>query len=317
MDGSRNSNELMAQTWARVGALWGGVAPDAAARFTALEIGVTRVRGQSWVPEQGALAVLIADWWTQQQGRAAQTQLVLGVSGAQGTGKSTLVAHLATALANLGQRVAVLSLDDLYLSHAARAQLAVAVHPLLATRGVPGTHDVESGLRLLDALAQNGDVPLPRFDKASDDPAPLSSWPVVQAPCDTVLLEGWCVGIPPQDMNPLRIPCNTLEQNEDPRGIWREFVNAQLTTRYAPLFARCAKLIALLPPDFAAIQRWRGWQEQELPQEKRMSDASLARFVAHYERLTRHGIAMLPERADVVIRLAADHTIAAIGHRPV
>jgi len=50
---------------------------------------------------------------------------------------------LATYLFSiLGDGVEVLSLDDFYLGHAARLQLARDIHPLLATRGVPGTHDI-------------------------------------------------------------------------------------------------------------------------------------------------------------------------------
>ena len=48
-----------------------------------------------------------------------------------------------------GLRAAILSLDDIYLSGADRLQRANTIHPLLATRGVPGTHDVGLGLQLL------------------------------------------------------------------------------------------------------------------------------------------------------------------------
>ena len=312
--------------WARTSALWPGADtdadpdadPNAMGRFVDLAAQF-RARGDSgWVPELGALAVRLADWWVAAaSGSAVGAGRVLGISGGQGTGKSTLVAHLAGALTKLGQRVAVISLDDLYLSQAVRRQLAAQVHPLLATRGVPGTHDLVSGGALLDALARPGDdeVALPRFDKAADDPAPAANWPRVRAPCDSVLLEGWCLGIAPQEAAALGAPCNALEANEDAQGHWRKFVNTQLAGPYAAFFARCERLVALLPPDFAAVRRWRGWQEQSLPADRRMDVPSLDRFVAHYERLTRHGILVLPQRADVVVRLAVDHHIAAIGWR--
>src|SRR6185437_8649015 len=76
--------------------------------------------------------------------------LVLGLCGAQGSGKSILARSLADRFASRGRRVAVLSLDDLYLTKAERSRLAQEVHPLLGTRGVPGTHDVALGLQILN-----------------------------------------------------------------------------------------------------------------------------------------------------------------------
>ena len=88
---------------------------------------------------------------------------------AAGGGKSTIAAALAA-----GGRAAVLSLDDLYLGPAARARLAATVDPLLATRGVPGTHDVALGRAVLAKLVARKPVALPRFDKATDAPRPVA-----------------------------------------------------------------------------------------------------------------------------------------------
>jgi len=92
--------------------------------------------------------------------------LVLGLSGAQGTGKSTLARLLKLLLGRLHRmRVAIVSLDDLYLTAAERLHRAEKFHPLLATRGVPGTHDVGLGLRTIAALREGQPLALPRFDK--------------------------------------------------------------------------------------------------------------------------------------------------------
>ena len=64
---------------------------------------------------------------------------VFAIAGLQGSGKSTLAAQVAARARSEGLRVAVLSLDDLYLTRAQRQRLALDVHPLLATRGPPGT----------------------------------------------------------------------------------------------------------------------------------------------------------------------------------
>src|SRR5690606_8254043 len=118
------------------------------------------------------------------------------------------------------------------------------------TRGPPGTHDIGLGCRLLDALFLPGDVLLPRFDKATDDRLPASSWRRVHAPVDVVIFEGWCLGAQAQSAEDVARPVNALETAEDPQGVWRRFVNAALAKDYAPLFERIDFLAYLAPPDF-------------------------------------------------------------------
>ncbi|PHY17243.1 kinase [Caulobacter sp. BP25] len=253
------------------------------------------------------LAARLASWAVEHH-----SPLVVGICGPQGSGKSTLVALVEQLLAARDLKVATLSIDDLYLIRAERTRLAHEVHPLLATRGVPGTHDPALGLAVLDALGRQGATALPRFDKAADDRAPQGRWPRVEGPVDVVLLEGWCVGARPQPTALLAAPINALERDEDPDGAWRGFANAALTGPYAPLFARLDHLVLMTAPDFATVRAWRGQQEarlrQRLAAEGRdpslaMDDAALDRFVAHYERLTRWIAADLPGVADVVVRL--------------
>ena len=227
--------------------------------------------------------------------------LVVGLCGPQGAGKSTI----AAALASRG-RVAVLSLDDLYLGPAERRRLAAEVHPLLATRGVPGTHDVALGIAVLDALVAGRPVALPRFDKATDAPKPVAEWPVVDR-VDLVVFEGWCVGAVAQDDAALAAPVNRLERDADRDGRWRRFVNAQLAGPYRTLFAPLDRLILLRPPDFATVVGWR--QEAETAAGGPMTSTQVARFVAHFERISRHVDAAMPVRADLVIDLAADRSV--------
>ena len=78
--------------------------------------------------------------------------LILGINGCQGSGKSTLAHYIRTILDSEHHICAeVLSIDDFYLSRQQRQHLANTVHPLLFTRGVPGTHNI--GL-LIDAIKQ-------------------------------------------------------------------------------------------------------------------------------------------------------------------
>jgi D-glycerate 3-kinase len=236
--------------------------------------------------------------------------LGLAINGAQGTGKSTLAACLAKLC---GLRTVVLSIDDLYLSQAARATLG---HPLLRTRGVPGTHNAREGMRIIRELRNGRPVRLPRFDKSIDDPAPESDWPLAEPPVDVIILEGWCVGAHPQPLADLATPINDLERNEDQDGQWRHFVNQALAGDYQQLFDMFDRLIMLKAPSFECVYRWRGKQEEKL--RARVGDgpgvmdvAALKRFIMHYERLTGWMLDEMPDRADVVLQLNEKHGIRA------
>jgi len=239
---------------------------------------------------------------------------VIGLCGSQGSGKSTLAEAMRRALHAGDVRAAVLSIDDLYLTRVERLVLAGEIHPLLATRGVPGTHDVALGESVFAALDAGAPVRLPRFDKATDDRAPLSEWPLIEAPLDVLIFEGWCVGARPQTDAALVEPINRLEAKEDRDSIWRRYVNAALAGAYQRLFARLDQLILLAAPSFAVVRQWRGEQEAVLRREHRtgtgvMDDAALDRFVQHYERLTRHVLREMPARADLTLRLGADRHV--------
>jgi D-glycerate 3-kinase len=256
------------------------------------------------------LADAIAGWR-----RDALRPIVVGVCGPQGSGKSTLCAVVAALLAQRGLRTVVLGLDDLYLPKDRRRAMATAIHPLLKTRGPPGTHDVALGLRLLDALTGDeppDDVALPAFDKASDDRRPPDQWPHVIAPVDVVLFEGWCVGARPQASAALATPINALEAEEDPTGRWRGAVEAALAGPYQTLFGRLDRLILLKAQSFEQVYAWRAEQEAKLaasleaspePGRRTMSPDELRRFIMHYERLTRHILAEMPPRADLLVEL--------------
>ncbi len=280
-----------------------------------------RLLGPAWQPDYAQLSVSLL---SALPGRGDDVH-VLAVTGAQGTGKSTLAAHLQALITALGGAAAVLSLDDLYLPHAARVALAADVHPLLRTRGVPGTHDVGLGIGILAALCARLDpqrsapgvdtIAMPRFDKGLDDRLPVSQWRLQRLPVSLVIVEGWCLAMPPQTAQALQSPVNQLERDEDADGRWRRWVNAHLAAEYQTLFVRFHAVVALLPPDFDAVLRWRTEQELSLPAERRMDSAALARFIAHYERLTRHGLASWPQQADWCVWLAPDHRIERITRR--
>lgn len=239
---------------------------------------------------------------------------LVGICGAQGSGKSTLSAVLARLLQDQGLRACVLSLDDVYLTRAERLALAADVHPLFATRGPPGTHDLALCHAVLDGLSRPGVVRTPMFNKSRDDRRPPADWPAVEAPVDLVILEGWCVGARPPPSDTLDEPVNDLERDDDPQGIWRRHSAAALAGPYARLFARIDLQVLLAAPGFEVVAGWRREQERKLRDRlardggdasRTLSDADVDRFVAHYERWTRWILEDMPDRADVVVRLDA------------
>lgn len=267
----------------------------------------------------------LCDWMQSLLSAHKRPGLILGINGAQGTGKTTLSNFIARNLAaRFGRNVVELSIDDIYLTRAERQALADRVHPLLLTRGVPGTHDVALGLETLDALrdlAPGATMAVPRFDKAQDDRCNRADWPVVTGPVDLIIFEGWCVGSVAEPPDMLSSPANTLEANEDPDGRWRQYVNDALKANYPALFERLDRLAYVAAPDFDAVFRWRREQEKKLRDRtgdkpsRVFSDEQVDRFVHHFERVTRHNFATLPGRADATLQLAGDHRVTGLRIR--
>lgn len=236
---------------------------------------------------------------------------LIAIAGSQGSGKSTLAAEVARAFS-----CATLSLDDVYLTKAERADLAARIHPLFAVRGTPGTHDLALLDRTLSGLrtARPGDrIPITAFDKLGDDRRAEVDWPVFANRPRAVLLEGWCLGATPQEPAALTAPINALERDEDPDGRWRHAINDALETDYARLFATFDALLFLKAPDFDRVLDWRTEQEAGLtgapvPLSRR---AELSRFVQHFERISRHMLAG-GVAADVVVELDRNRAPAAI-----
>lgn len=233
---------------------------------------------------------------------------VLGLSGLQGSGKSTLAAALVAQARARGLRAATLSLDDVYLDAGQRAALAASVHPLLATRGPPGSHELALLQQVLDTLHAGRACALPRFDKLADRRLPPQRWPQAPAALQLLVLEGWMLGVPAQSQAQLLQPVNALEAGEDADGRWRRWCNARLASDYPPLWQRIDTLCLLQAPGWEVVQRWRMEQERGLlaaagPGARGMDQARLARFIAHFERTGRHALATLPALADLRIEL--------------
>jgi D-glycerate 3-kinase len=256
--------------------------------------------------------------------RNTNGQIVAGVCGCQGSGKSTLAAFLKLLLDWEGCPTAILSLDDLYLTKRRREKLAREVQPLLETRGVPGTHDVDLGLKTLGRLRTartTSRTAIPRFDKARDDRAPRKEWKVFEGRPSFILFEGWCVDAKPQPEAALHKPVNRLERDCDPDGTWRRYVNDQLAGPYHELFAPVDVLLFLQAPSFDCVYQWRGLQEKKLRRASKgggralMDKDVLETFIMHYERLTRWMLKEMPSRTDILLPLAPNQRIRKVEIR--
>ncbi len=276
-----------------------------------------------------AIYVPLGAWLTCQK-RQRSGPLVIGINGAQGAGKSTLFNLLEVILTEgFNLKVVGFSIDDLYKTYDERIELSETIHPLLRTRGVPGTHDVELGMEILNSLKNSQEdtiTKIPVFDKSTDDRCEASVWQEWIGPADVIVLEGWCVGADPQQASDLVEPINVLETDEDATGAWRDYVNAQLKGPYQELFNMIEVLIMLKVPSMDAVFEWRSLQEKKLAERVKyiydtqqptqhlriMDERQIQRFIQHYERLTRHMLAEMPTRADITLCLNSNHKIAEI-----
>lgn len=254
---------------------------------------------------------------------SAKKTIVIGINGCQGSGKTTLADYLCMCLEEKALKAVAISIDDFYLTRQERQQLALDVHPLFLTRGVPGTHDLDLAMETLQQLSvYQGYVHIPKFNKAQDERYPIEQWQKIEAPVDVIILEGWCVGITAEEEESLREPINELEARQDPKGVWRRAINQQLITNYSTLWSLIDRLIMLQAPSFSCVYQWRLEQEQKLEEKlqlagidsvgahnKVMSSEGIRQFIQHYERLTRHGLKHLPQTCQHVFQLVAERQV--------
>ena len=97
---------------------------------------------------------------------------VIGLTGGQGTGKSTISNILKIILKEAYQlETVIFSIDDFYKTLEERKLIAKKISPLFLTRGVPGTHDTEMLYKCIKNLKKGKfkDLMIPKFDKSIDD----------------------------------------------------------------------------------------------------------------------------------------------------
>lgn len=260
------------------------------------------------------VAAALVDAMAARNGR--DTPAILAVSGLQGSGKSSFAAQVVAAADAAGLHAATLSIDDVYLTRDARRRLARDIHPLLATRGPAGTHDLALAHATLDAVTAGRPLRLPRFDKLADDRLPESAWPALTRPLDLLVFEGWFLATPAEDTAALVAPLNALERDEDRDGTWRRWCNDALARDYPSLWARRDRLWLLQAPGFDIVAQWRWQQEQALQAASGragMDRPAVERFIRFYERTSRQALRTLPAIADRVLRLDAQRQVQNTG----
>lgn len=243
-------------------------------------------------------------------GETRERPFLLGVSGGQGAGKTTLCGALTQALSARNKNCLSLALDDFYLSKSARAALAFDIHPNCMTRGVPGTHDVSLLADTLARLKQadpDTQTPLPAFSKSLDDRLPSSDWGHYSGRPDIIILEGWCVGGRTEFLADQ--PATDWERKTDSHNIWKQWSLAQAET-YRPIWDACDATLLLRQESFEAVIDSRWLQEQGNAAESGIwqfeNRDAVAAFCAHYESWTMAIWRHLPTTADfTVIRDAA------------
>ncbi len=262
-------------------------------------------------------------FWIEKKYKEKGKTLFLGLSGGQGTGKTTTTGILKIILKKFFKRnVYVTSIDHFYKTFKERNKLSKKIHPLLKTRGVPGTHDIDLIKNFFTNIKKSKfrKLKIPKFDKSTDDRLNYKYWSKINKKPEIVLFEGWCVGAKPQTNNLIKKPINILETKEDKNSIWRKYVNEKLKKQYKRIFCMIDHFLFMRAPNFDVVFKWRLLQEQKLKKrsnsnKKIMSYNQIKRFIMFYQRITLQMIKDLSKSASIIIFLNKNHEIKKVLYR--
>jgi len=262
-------------------------------------------------------------FWMEDKYKKKGKTLFLGLSGGQGSGKTTTAGIIKIILKKFfKRRVYVGSIDDFYKTFKNRKKMSEKIHPLFRTRGVPGTHDVNLINKFFVSIKRKKfkKIKLPKFQKASDDRMKKKNWFNIKKKPEIVILEGWCVGAKPQTNSLIKKPVNILEKYEDKDLKWRRYVNEKLKKEYKKIFSMIDNLIFIKIPNFSVVFKWRLLQENKLRKKshsknKVMSYDEIKRFIMFYQRITLQMTKDLSKSASVIMYLKKNHEINKILFR--
>ena len=244
---------------------------------------------------------------------------IIGLTGGQGSGKSTISNILKIILKEIYKlETVIFSIDDFYKTIKQRRSISKKVSHLFLTRGVPGTHDTKLLMDCFKKLKNKKfkKLLIPKFDKSIDDRLPKKKWQKIKKKPNIIIFEGWCVGATPQKNKELSIPINILETEKDKNNIWRKKVNYELKTSYKKIFNLVDEFIYLKVPSFKHVLKWRLLQEKKLKMrskgKKIMTDEQIKNFIMYYERITKHMLKNFSSKARVVIKIDDKHRLKSI-----
>ena len=245
---------------------------------------------------------------------------IIGITGGQGSGKSTISNILKIILKKMfNLNTVIFSIDDFYKTLKDRKKMSLKISPLFLTRGVPGTHDTKLLLNTIKKLKKSkfDKVNIPIFDKSIDNRLPKKYWQSIKEKPDIIIFEGWCIGAKAQNNRDLLIPINKLEKEKDKNSTWRFYVNNKLKKEYSKIFKLIDKLIFLKVPSFKKVYEWRLLQEKKLRTKSRgnkiMNDNEVKNFIMFYERLTRHMLNTMTKKSDVIVKIDSKHKLKSIN----
>ncbi len=243
----------------------------------------------------------------------------VGLAGGQGTGKTTISSIIKIILEKYFKlKVLKISIDDFYKTRKERISLSKKVHPMLLTRGVPGTHDINM---MLDFFKKSKakkfkKMKLPAFNKAIDDRFLKKKWDAINKRPDVIIFEGWCVGARAETNKTLKKSINSMEKANDHKLVWRKYVNQQLKTKYKKLYSQLNCMIYLKAKNFSLLQKWRLKQEHKLwlktkkkGGHKIMSKGEVINFMQTYQRITQNMFKNMPKYASIILNLNSNHQI--------
>jgi len=243
----------------------------------------------------------------------------VGLAGGQGTGKTTISSLIKIILIKYFKlKVFRISIDDFYKTRKERISLSKKVHPMLLTRGVPGTHDINMMLSFFKKVKSRKfkKLKLPTFNKATDDRFNKKRWYDLKDKPDVIIFEGWCVGAKSEKNNTLKKTINSMEKAKDQKQIWRKYVNHQLKSKYKNLYSQLNCLIYLKAKNFSLLQKWRLKQERKLLLSSKrklnlkiMSKGDVLNFMQTYQRITQNMFRYMPKYASIILNLNTNHQI--------
>ncbi len=249
----------------------------------------------------------------------SQKTIVVGLSGGQGSGKSTISKIFKIILKEkFNLETVIFSIDDFYKTIKERKKMSVTISKLFLTRGVPGTHDTKKLFNTLNQLKKKEfkKMLIPKFDKSSDERCPKSKWKKVNKKPNIIIFEGWCVGAKAQSKSSLIKPLNELERSNDKNLIWRNYVNRELKGKYNKIFNLIDLMIFLKVPSFEHVYKWRLLQEKKLKKDfkgkKIMDHKQIKKFIMFYERITRNMLKTLNLNANIVVKIDKKHKLKSL-----